>query len=47
MTPYRILLLMLHRFYEWRERQCIAAAARWQRRRMRSLGALARDWEAR
>lgn len=47
MTPYRLALLLLHRFCEVRERQCMRAAARRQRRRMVSLGELARDWEAR
>ena len=46
MTPYRLSLLLLLKFYEWRERKHIRAAAKWQRRRMVSLGALARDWGA-
>ena len=47
MTPYRLFLLLILKFFELRARQCIAAAARWQRRRLVSLGALARDWEGR
>ena len=41
-----IFLLLVHKLCAIRERQCLAAATRWQRRRLVSMGALARDWEA-
>lgn len=45
MTAYRTWLLFVRFLCELRERQCLAAARRWQERRAFALAALATDDE--